>query len=675
MDAGDTPDAGPLDLGAVDLGPPCATDDECDDGVACTRDVCDGRSVCVHTPDALRCDDGVFCNGAERCEPSFGCVAGPLRECGDDDVCTLDRCDEERQACVHIPRDFDGDGEADWHCAGGTDCDDSDPDRGALQAELCADSVDNDCDGLVDELECGRPLYDVCADALDVSAGGRFRLTMDGARDDYAAACAGPGRELVGRLVLSERSGLRITASGEVSAQVDLRQGCEASSLDIACDLGVPGEVRMGSLAAGEYFVFVAAGGSSGTEIDLDVEILPESVPPTNISCESAAPLVGSPVATSGSFVDAGDSLDLVCGESGAADLFYTLTVPGPDAADVVVALNSPEGATRFSLRSTCADASSELLCVRGSPAGARIRSVPPGDYALIIEGGAGREVDFMLDVRLEPPTSPPLGESCDAPIDTPLNTIVHGTLADKVDSLQTRCGFFYRDAVHRFVLTEASDVAIDLLAGERGGDFVLGGIASACGDPFGDSGVCVGGTPALIEVPNLPAGEHFLVIEAPGSPTYQVEVRTSEPTPVIDVTGNDNCGDAWPIALPPAPGQRFVYRGTTEGFANDVTYPWCGSGTASSDATFVIDLEEATDVRFSTAGSDFDTVLMVYSMSSMCTGFPLTCNDDSGPGSSSVIERTLGPGILYIVVDGFGQHSDGRYLLSVERGPFPDDP
>ena len=180
--AGDAPSSGDS---TPDVGPDgdveCTQDSDCDDEVDCTRDVCNGIGRCTHAMDFAVCDDGIFCNGIEICDGLHGCMPGPPETCSDDDVCTIDRCDEEMKICEHSPRDFDEDGEADWHCEGGTDCDDRDPGRGSMVSEICEDAVDNDCDSVVDEAECGRPAHDLCDDALDISAGGIFEIDTRGA--------------------------------------------------------------------------------------------------------------------------------------------------------------------------------------------------------------------------------------------------------------------------------------------------------------------------------------------------------------------------------------------------------------------------------------------------------------------------------------------------------------
>ena len=95
------------------------------------------------------CDDGSYCNGAERCDPTddgadkLGCVAGKP-------PCDAEgRCSEKLGECLGActeNADADSDGSIDAAC-GGDDCDDGDPDRYPGNREVCdADDVDEDCD-------------------------------------------------------------------------------------------------------------------------------------------------------------------------------------------------------------------------------------------------------------------------------------------------------------------------------------------------------------------------------------------------------------------------------------------------------------------------------------------------------------------------------------------------
>ena len=42
-------------------------DEQCDDENLCTDDSCSVLNECAHLPNALPCDDGSFCNGADTC--------------------------------------------------------------------------------------------------------------------------------------------------------------------------------------------------------------------------------------------------------------------------------------------------------------------------------------------------------------------------------------------------------------------------------------------------------------------------------------------------------------------------------------------------------------------------------------------------------------------------------
>lgn len=84
----------------------CAPGDAvvCDDGVACTVDACDEASdACAHSPNDALCENGSFCDGAEVCDAALGCTAGTPVQCNDGVACTVDLCDDDLQACSHAP--------------------------------------------------------------------------------------------------------------------------------------------------------------------------------------------------------------------------------------------------------------------------------------------------------------------------------------------------------------------------------------------------------------------------------------------------------------------------------------------------------------------------------------------------------------------------------------------
>ncbi len=101
-----------------------------------------GTAGCENHDD---CDDGLFCNGPERCDPTsplrsaFGCVPGAP-------PCVAGGCDEVESACTVDCADDDGDGHLAAAC-GGDDCDDSDADRYPGNVEVCDEAGhDEDCD-------------------------------------------------------------------------------------------------------------------------------------------------------------------------------------------------------------------------------------------------------------------------------------------------------------------------------------------------------------------------------------------------------------------------------------------------------------------------------------------------------------------------------------------------
>jgi hypothetical protein len=74
----------------------CTTNAQCNDGIACTTDVCN-MGVCQNTPNNAVCSDGQFCNGEEICNPSLGCFSGTPS-------CTVcQTCNGGTAQCVNLP--------------------------------------------------------------------------------------------------------------------------------------------------------------------------------------------------------------------------------------------------------------------------------------------------------------------------------------------------------------------------------------------------------------------------------------------------------------------------------------------------------------------------------------------------------------------------------------------
>lgn len=119
----------------------------CDDGVACTEDIC-MFNRCMHTLQPSRCPAGQTCDARGGCMPGHAC--GGNEDCIDMDPCTVnERCDPAVRVCLHDVLDGDHDGDPPRSCGGG-DCDDSDPRVNSHLREIC-DGLDNNCNGMVDD--------------------------------------------------------------------------------------------------------------------------------------------------------------------------------------------------------------------------------------------------------------------------------------------------------------------------------------------------------------------------------------------------------------------------------------------------------------------------------------------------------------------------------------------
>jgi hypothetical protein len=128
---------------------------------------------------------------------------------------------------------------------------------------------------------------------------------------------------------------------------------------------------------------------------------------------------------------------------------------------------------------------------------------------------------------------------------------------------------------------------------------------------------------------------------------------------PTSAVSGNDVVGSAF--ATGDAATTWTGWTGNTCTYENDYNLPEVTD--PSPDVVFSFTISTGTTIRITTDGSSLDTVMALYNGS----GAWIASDDDSGPGFTSQLTRTLAAGTYYLVLAGY-QNDCGDYRLSLGR-------
>ena len=112
--------------------------EDCDDGEACTDDICEDASGCSHVHNQAECEDGQYCTENDRCDQGE-CVSGPKKSCKNEaPPCYQGDCNELLRLCTWGEPEEEG-----------TDCDDRDDCTGDGKCDGVGNCV---IEGFCDEL-------------------------------------------------------------------------------------------------------------------------------------------------------------------------------------------------------------------------------------------------------------------------------------------------------------------------------------------------------------------------------------------------------------------------------------------------------------------------------------------------------------------------------------------
>lgn len=661
------------------LGGLCTEDSQCDDLLDCTFDACDQQlGRCRFSPDDSVCQNAIHCDGMERCSATLGCIAGEPISCSDGNPCTINSCNESSKSCTSAMRDVDGDGDGDIHCGGG-DCDDTNPQVSSLLPEVCANSLDDNCNGEVDEAACQSPQHDDCLDPLAVAAPGTYPMQSAAAKLDYAASCTVVNpvnvRDVVAAIqVPAGTHDVQLTLrSPQVDVALALMGQCAQAASELGCSPGFVhpaggrvAKVRARSLGPSPAAVTLPAYIFSETASDLTLryELLPASSKPANETCASAQVLEPLMPQTA-SVVDANPDVASACAPA-TGELLYRFTLD--DAADVELYANSldGDGYPVLSLRQeNCALPGDEITCHAGSqglPARIYRHALAAGTYYVAVAATAPSDIQLTLTVSGA--TMPPADEDCQSAPLLEANKTINVLLANHQDDVHMGCLVGATDAAYRLELSEPSDVL--LLGRYSSGDKAAAVLAKPACATANDQLACGTSTtsPSRGRARNLKAGSYRVLAESKNAQPMQLTALVRKAVPPTLVPFADGCTDALTVAT----GGGF-FQGNTSNAQSDFDAGCDQSGQPAGgarDQMLRLVLPSKKRVVLDMQGSGYATLLNVLEDNGSCPGLALPKACAAGYyAERSFLDLELPAASYYIQVDGYAGAS-GPWFLDV---------
>ncbi|MBI4816238.1 MAG: hypothetical protein HY791_08270 [Deltaproteobacteria bacterium] len=411
--------------------------------------------------------------------------------------------------------------------------------------------------------------------------------------------------------------------------------GCEGA--EIACNDDFSYQAASlveAQLEAGTVYVISVDGYDSG-DFTLGIE-------PALASCPAAdlGSAVGESVAV-GATGALGNSADVTCNVAAARDSVFLWTPPETGNFVFSVARSNLPAIVAL-LEGGCGGA--ELGC--GSPEVAK-HVVAGQTYGIVVEGVAGFEGDFVLDIRMLPAGVCPtldLGSSLGSEVAT-VSTVGGGSAVEP----SCRAVDFTSDATLTWTAPATGKFRFTVSRSELGVGAIVAVLDASCG---GSELACRFGR---AEFDAVEGQVYTIVVEGLyGEDTFTLDAVQM---PELVCPASD---------LGSALGQN-VATGSTAGLGSGFE-PSCASPEAQADASFSWTAPSDGTFVFDTFGSEFDTTLTL--LRGGCEGEVIACNNDFQSWNSRVAARLAAGDVVILVVDGAYHLNEGQFVVSITEAP-----
>ncbi len=359
---------------------------------------------------------------------------------------------------------------------------------------------------------------------------------------------------------------------------------------------------------------------------------------PANDTCGASAVALPGAGTYSGSTRGLRGDYTLACGGGSGPDSVFTFSLT--EAHDVrVTAAGAGGGAVAIRSLANCATGP-ELKCNTSTAPSALIRSLPAGDYAIIVKTNTAGAFDLNLRIT-DPTTIPPVDQCGPGTVDISAGGTFTGNFDEVEDDYSLACNFGSgaKDAAYRFTITSPKDVTISGGTTGMWTPTTYLSLTTDCNSTAASLSCLADSAPRILRR-SLPAGTYYVLIESGdlASTTWTITATITDPVPP---PVGDTCLS--PVDITAAGGRVPAGALELDGSASCLT--WTGGYT---DAYFMFDVTTVSDVELTTSTTGWsDTVSLQTSCGS--SGTELRCRTTSGTGTQ--LFRSLAPGRYFVMV------------------------